>query len=333
MMELIAYGTLSFVLAGLYRQLALRYRWLDHPNQRSSHTAITPRGAGVIFALLIVGVAAWTLRADPLLLCPIATGVIVALTGWWDDLRGVGAGPRFALYIASACIAVIPIARLDTSLPANLATAVLWGLIAAVALTWLINLYNFMDGINGIAALEALFVLLGICWLAQGSTYAVLLAKVHLLSSAAIAGFLLWNFPAGKLFMGDAGSAFLGFFLGTLAMLSSALQGPILTVWLILLAVFIADTGYTLAVRLATRQKWYEAHRLHAYQRLTSLMRGSHPRTTGIIMVINLCWLLPLAWLVHNKMVDSLFALALAYAPLLLACRALKAGIPRSGAL
>lgn len=326
MLTLLGYAALSALLVGLYRWLALRYRWLDTPNQRSSHTIVTPRGAGLIFALLIVGAAIWQLHSQRTLLLPLLTGLAVAAVGWLDDLRGVSARARFATYFAAAAVSV----ALMLSDRSDVAPALLTvgGLLAAIALVWLINLYNFMDGINGIAACEALFVLLASSLLARATPYADAFLPLHLCSAAAIAGFLLWNFPVGRVFMGDAGSAFLGFFLGALALWSALQQGPALSVWLILLGAFIVDTSYTLLVRIATGQTWYAAHRLHAYQRLTDRLSGRHSHTVAIVMAINLCWLLPMAWLVQCKQLHAVAGLALAYAPLIGACHRLRAGIP-----
>lgn len=334
MITFCSYAALSALLVGLYRWLALRYRWLDTPNQRSSHAAITPRGAGLIFALLIIGAAGVLLHSQRASVYPLLAGLAVALVGWWDDVRGASARTRFFLYAASAALAVALI--FSSRIVAHhggvaIAMPLAYGLIAAAGLLWLINLYNFMDGINGIAAIEALFVLLTIELFARDTPYALTFASLHLFSGAAITGFLLWNFPAGKVFMGDAGSAFLGFFLGALMLWSALMQGPSPVVWLILLGAFIVDSGYTLIVRVATKQKWYTAHRLHAYQLLTNRLHGSHTRTVGIIMAVNLCWLLPMAWLVQIQQLNTFWGLGLAYLPLIAACYRLKAGIPTQG--
>jgi Fuc2NAc and GlcNAc transferase len=329
-----SYAALSALLVGLYRWVALRYRWLDIPNQRSSHAVITPRGAGVIFALLIIGAAALLLPTQYAFFVPLVAGVIVALAGWWDDLRGTSAPARFAIYTVSSAITALVIFTEQTiALHSGFAFVVLtlWGGIATLGLVWLINLYNFMDGINGIAAAEALFVLITIDFFARDTPYAQMFSSIHLWSSAAIVGFLLWNFPAGKVFMGDAGSAFLGFFLGTLMLWSALLQGPAPVVWLILLGVFIVDSGYTLLVRLATGQPWYAAHRLHAYQRLTDRLHASHLRTVGVVMALNFFWLLPMAWLVLDRQLNAFLGLGLTYLPLIAGCYWLRAGIPAQG--
>lgn len=333
MMAFVGYCLLSALLTGLYRYLALRYRWLDLPNQRSSHTVTTPRGAGLVFALLIVGACLFALPHQRALFAPLSAGLIIVAVGWYDDIRNAPASVRFVLYAVSAAAAVaLAFTRQTVALQGEFALSLPWlyGVVSAIGLLWLINLYNFMDGINGIAGVEALFVLITIGVFARDTPYAQAFAEVHSLSTAAIAGFLLWNFPAGKVFMGDVGSAFLGFLIGTLMLWCALLHGPSPAVWLILLGVFVVDSSYTLIVRISTGQPWYAAHRSHAYQRLADAL-GSHARTVGLLMTVNLAWLLPLAWLVQNRSIGEIYGLGLAYLPLLAACFWLKAGIPARG--
>ncbi|MFT3929027.1 MAG: glycosyltransferase family 4 protein [Spongiibacteraceae bacterium] len=325
MMALIGGAVISLILIGAYRQLALRYRWLDHPNQRSSHAVTTPRGAGIIFSSLIIIATSWQLHLQHMSFTPILIGAAIALAGWWDDIRGCAPQIRLVLYAAIALTATLLIAD---GPHLNLIAISLFALLGTLGVTWLINLYNFMDGINGLAALEAVFVLIAINWLGHSTVYGHTFSHTHLFASAILVGFLVWNFPAGKIFMGDAGSAFLGFFLGILALWSYQLQGPSVTVWLILLAIFIGDASYTLFVRIITRQKWHEAHRLHAYQQLATRLNANHFRTTCVLMIVNLGWLLPIAWLVQARTLHQVFGLALAYLPLIIGCYWLKAGIP-----
>lgn len=326
-----SYVILSSTLIGIYRWLALRRSWLDSPNERSSHATATPRGAGLVFALLIAGAAGFELQGHVGIQFTIMLALGVAFIGWCDDVRGLSIRIRFLLYTLCAVIVLTllyddVVIRTDVGKPALL----IFGLCAAIGLVWLINLYNFMDGINGIAGAEALFVMLSTILLASGTAYASAFRDFQFTASAAIVGFLLWNFPAGKVFMGDAGSAFLGFLFGSLMLWSAPLQGPSPIVWLILLGIFVVDTSYTLIVRMTTGQPWYQAHRMHAYQIITARL-GSHAGTVAAIMTVNLCWLLPLAWLVYRQQLNALLGLCIAYTPLLWGCYRLKAGIPLSG--
>jgi Fuc2NAc and GlcNAc transferase len=310
---------LSFILTGVYRLLALRSGWLDHPNQRSSHIHITPRGAGVVFGVLILGLAFALLEREVLRNALIA-GVAVISVGWWDDIRGLATRFRFYVYTLASIIAVYALNFVFLT-PVSFVIAA----IAAIGLLWLINLYNFMDGINGIAGSEAIFVLLAVLWLSGNIANGNEMALFIWAACAAIGGFLLWNFPIGRVFMGDAGSAFLGFLLGVLALSSTQWGGPKLATWFILLGVFIVDTSFTLIVRAISGQRWYQAHRLHGYQKLNHKL-GSHAFTLTVVMAVNLGWLLPWAWLVESDRIAASPGTLCAYFPLVVACHALKAG-------
>lgn len=314
----------SVLLVGAYRQLALRRRWLDIPNARSSHQTPVPRGAGIVIVLLTVVAAAVDSPASAFFTA-LLPGLGIAAIGWWDDLRGLPARLRLLAYGGCTLLALV----LTMGIPpaADLAGWV-WLALGAAGLLWLVNLYNFMDGINGLATLEAIFVVAGGLALSPHSPDTPLLEPFTVSLLAILGGFLVWNFPRASVFMGDVCSAFLGFLLGLLALWSHIQGGAGLVAWGILGACFIADASYTLAVRMATGQRWYEAHRSHAYQKLTSRWQGSHVKPVGAFMGVNIAWLLPLAWAADSGQLNATMALVLAYLPLIAICYALKAGIP-----
>ena len=291
---------------GLSRQLALRLELIDIPNGRSSHTVPTPRGGGVGI-MLGLGAGMLLLALDlnwptpyP---CLFLIALILLVIGSVDDRRGLPVGLRFALY---APVAIGTAALLLWPAP-------LWIiLLSGIYVLWLLNLYNFMDGIDGIAAAEAIFVALaagGLAWL-EGQ---VALTRFCLLLAAANGGFLIWNRAPAKLFMGDAGSIPIGFLLAALS-LTGALP---LYCWLILLATFIADASITLCWRAVTGQRVTEAHHLHIYQRL-SRHWNSHSKVVRALTLYNVAWLLPLAWLALQIPQWMPPALLAAYLPLLL---------------
>jgi len=193
-----------------------------------------------------------------------------------------------------------------------------WGvaLVTAFALLWLLNLYNFMDGIDGIAALQCIQVTVTaalISWFMAGDPdyvlYCLMLAAAHL-------GFLLWNWPPARLFMGDAGSVPTGFLLGALALLGEVQQSLPLACWLILLGAFVVDASYTLVWRMATGQPFTQAHRLHAYQRLSRHL-GGHLPVDMALLALNTLWLTPLAVVAAMWPKFSILLVILAYLPLL----------------
>ncbi|MGB0127015.1 MAG: glycosyl transferase, partial [Rhodocyclaceae bacterium] len=198
--------------------------------------------------------------------------------------------------------------------------------IAAVYLVWLLNLYNFMDGIDGIAGIEAVCVGLGgalLCGLAGQAE----LAFAAALLAAAAAGFLLWNFPPAKIFMGDAGSGFLGIVLGALSVMAAHADGALLWSWMILLGVFIVDATITLVRRILRGETFYEAHRSHAYQHAARAL-GAHRPVSLAVGAINLFWLLPIALLVGTGKIDGVAGAVVAYVPLAGLALRYRAGAP-----
>jgi Fuc2NAc and GlcNAc transferase len=320
----------SWLLTAALRRYALARRLLDHPSERSSHTVPTPRGGGVAIVVafcagLLLVLAAGQVQPQGAA-AVLGAGVWVALAGFIDDHRHIAARWRLLAHFIAAGWALAWLGGLP-ALPlagATLDLGVAGSVLAAVFLVWLLNLYNFMDGIDGIAGIEAITVALpgaALWWLVAGSGDAV----VPLLVAAAALGFLLWNLPPARIFMGDAGSGFLGLVLGVLALWSAQQQPQLFWSWVILLGVFIADATVTLLRRLYRRERVYEAHRSHAYQ-YASRRHGGHGVVSLAVGAINLLWLAPLAAVVAFGWLDALIGLAIAYAPLIVLAYRYKAG-------
>jgi Fuc2NAc and GlcNAc transferase len=224
-------------------------------------------------------------------------GTLLAAVGFLDDRSSLPVGLRCLFHFAAAGWAIW---RLHGTAPLHLGwTTWEWSwfgnLLALVGLVWLINLYNFMDGIDGLACSEAVTVCVlgGLLAVGQGNLN---LAQVALMLACACAGFLVWNWPPASIFLGDVGSGFLGFVMGVLVIASSKQQPTLIWSWLILLAVFVVDATLTLLARVIRGQCWYKAHRSHAYQHASQLWR-SHVRVTVGVSMVNLVWLFPIAWL------------------------------------
>lgn len=197
-------------------------------------------------------------------------------------------------------------------------------IVAAFYLVWLLNLYNFMDGIDGIASVEAICACLGACLLYWLGGFEQLL-MLPLLLAMAVAGFLYWNFPPARIFMGDAGSGFLGIALGVLSLQAAWVSSQLFWCWLILLGVFIVDATYTLIRRLSRGDKIYEAHRSHAYQ-FASRLYGKHLPVTVAVGALNLFWLLPVALGVMLLGLDGVLGVIIAYVPLVILAVRYRAG-------
>ncbi len=318
----------TFALGALGTRAALGYARrrgvLDLPGRRSSHARPTPRGGGIAIAGAAT-VAAVALLAGGAL--PTWTGLVwlgvlaVAVVGWIDDHRPLGVGVRLAVHLAAGgwILWWIP------GIPA------FWPLWAALILAtaWTINLYNFMDGIDGLAAAEAVFVFAAAGWMMAQP--AAGLRELAWGVAAAGCGFLLYNHPPARIFMGDVGSAFLGAAAAALAVAGWAVGALAWWMWLILGAVFWVDASYTLFVRTVSGQRIWEAHRSHAYQILARRWR-SHGRVTALVSFYNVFWLLPLAGWAQREPGRWPWALGLAVVPVLSACVALGAGRPERAA-
>lgn len=309
------------------RRYALARAMLDIPNARSSHTIPTPRGGGVAFVFSFM-LSALLLEQNGLMqpdLCVVYVlgGGIIALLGFRDDRKPVRNLVKLGVHLAVSAAATWVLWH-AYSLP-----WAWWGagtigafVFYTVALTWGINLYNFMDGIDGLAVSQAIFLSL------SGALLIMLgggVAQEALLLAAACLGFAFLNWPPARLFMGDAGSGFLGFVLSVIAVESVCRHETSIWIWLILGGVFVVDATYTLLRRAFSGQRWFEAHRSHAYQH-AAVRWGSHRRVTVAAQWINYFWLLP--WALASQFLPSMGAIfcVLALLPLLAAAVFLRAG-------
>lgn len=322
------------LLTALMRRYALARGLLDVPGERTSHDGHTPRGGGV--AIVATFFAALLLLSGeqvgtPLFWALLGGGGGAALVGFLDDHGHVNAGWRLAAHFACSLWALAWLGGLPPLPVFGTLLDLGWighGL-GALYLVWMLNLYNFMDGIDGIASVEAITVCIGAAALCALSPAADSLCYPPLVLAAATAGFLVWNFPPARIFMGDAGSGFLGIAIAVLA-LDAAWRVPALAWgWLILLGVFIVDSTWTLLRRAVSGANVAQAHRSHGYQiaaRRCGGHRGGHRPVTLAVAAINLGWLLPLALLVVTGRLDGIVGIAIAYAPLVGLAAKLGAG-------
>ncbi|HJR49581.1 MAG TPA: glycosyltransferase family 4 protein [Gemmatimonadales bacterium] len=289
---------LAWALTGWVRRYALRRSVLDMPNPRSLHEQPVPRGGGLAVAIVILGgitigwLAGWVAGRTALAL--VAGGGAVAGIGWIDDRRGVAPGIKAAVQCLAAVWALAWLGgfpHLGWGGGAIPLGALGW-FVGTVGIMWGINFYNFMDGIDGLAGAEAVAVSLAALLLGAAAGSELLL--VCALIGGSSAGFLVWNWPPARIFLGDVGSAFLGFMFSVLAVMSENTGALPVVGWLLLLGVFFVDATITVARRIASGQPWYRAHRTHAYQR--AVQSGySHRQVTLAIMGLNVV-LAGLAW-------------------------------------
>lgn len=312
----------SFLLTILYRHYALARNVIDLPNHRSSHIVPTPRGGGMSFVVVFL-IYLLVLRHEGMIdkwdvLGFFVPGLCVAGLGFIDDHRPIPALGRLLVHFIASSFAILclgSLASVEILAGSSLTVIVLMTLFTLFYLVWCLNLYNFMDGIDGLAALEGICVCVGgalIYWL-QGYTTMIVLP---LAMAASVAGFLCWNFPVARIFMGDAGSGFLGLIIGLFSIQASHVDDVLFLSWIILSGVFITDATITLILRVLKGHRAGVAHRDHIYQRATDCFQRHVKVTTGVV-VINLIWLLPIAVLVGARCLNGLTGVLMAYLPLI----------------
>ena len=326
---MIAAGGITFVMTEGIRRYALAKRLMDIPGERSSHKAPTPRGGGMAFVLVFLG-ALPVLVVSGVLTLPTAmalggAGVLTAGIGFVDDHAHVAPQWRLmAHFLAAAWVVGWWLMSNNSYFIISGAPKAIQSIVAVFFLAWMLNLYNFMDGIDGIASVEAITVCLGAAALSvfHGQLSAAIAPMVL---ASAVAGFLVWNMPPARIFMGDGASGFLGITLGAMTLMTSHERPQEQWAWLILLGVFIVDATWTLVCRFLSGKRVVDAHRSHAYQRASQRFGGHLPVTLSVA-VINVVWLTPWAVLVSSSWVPPWLGLCAAYGPLVLLAVALGAG-------
>ena len=319
----------AVAVTGMVRVHAIRSRLLALPTHRSSHEVPTPVGGGIAIVLvylatLAIAILAFLVQWTHALL--LATSLPVALMGYLDDRRQLGAGLRFAVQVLCVFVAV----SLAGQIPAvNVGSLVIEGallqwFVLPLSLVWLCNLYNFMDGIDGLAGSETAFVCLAAAiLLVQGNDLPLAWLCLGLFAGAA--GFLVWNWGPARIFMGDVGSGFLGLTLGLVAMVAHLHGSMSFWSWVILLASFLVDATFTLVRRLMRRAKVTQAHRQHAYQHAARRF-ASHRAVCVVVQAINVMWLFPVAALANRHPDQGVYFAALAIVPLLVIVYRFDAG-------
>jgi Fuc2NAc and GlcNAc transferase len=321
---------LSALTTGAARRLALTRGIVDVPNVRSSHTAVTPRGGGVaiVFATTLgLGFLVLCGSLGPRLFLALSVGgLAVAAVGFLDDRHKLSARWRLAVHVLAAAWAITWLGGLGTVRVGEHFVQLGWAgsALSVLGVVWVINLFNFMDGIDGIATAEAIFVVIAGGLLALAAGCMGVAAAAWIVAWGCL-GFLCWNWPPARIFLGDVGSGYLGYIVIVLALADAAVRPLAIWEWLILGSLFFVDSTVTLLRRLFRGDAVYQAHRQHAYQRL-SRRWGSHLPVTLLVVAIDLCWLLPWAVVAAVHPSWALQATVAAVAPLLTGIWLLGAG-------
>jgi Fuc2NAc and GlcNAc transferase len=322
----------SWALTRVFLSYAVARGMLDVPNERSSHVQPTPRGGGAAIALTtsaalcILAVAGTVSRNFVLGFC--GAGGVVAVVGFLDDRNHLKRRWRLLAHVAAASILLTTMGRIGpVTVFGNAVSGWAMWPIGILYVVWIINLTNFMDGIDGLAASEAVTV-------AGGGTLLFAIGApladawtVAVVFAAAAAGFLIWNCPPARVFMGDVGSGFVGVALAALSLQALTISASLFWGWIILMGAFVVDASMTLIRRMWRGERVYDAHRTHAYQHAAVRWR-THGGVTLAAVAINLFWLLPLACLVALDRINPIVAVGVAYTPLIAAGVWLGAGAP-----
>jgi Fuc2NAc and GlcNAc transferase len=268
---------------------------MDIPNHRSSHTLPTPRGGGIAVAISWFLGLIYFYVSDSIgssLFYALLCGMPLTLVGFADDLFSLKAGARFLVQILSAAAGLWFLGGLHT-FHLSLFTfhfPLLFSILAFIAIIWSVNLFNFLDGIDGYLGTEVVFIGISLVLLTGD--------KLGILLAVSVGGFLIWNWPKAKIFMGDVGSTLLGFIVAMLAIYYQNTMQLSIVVLLILASVFWFDATITLLRRIKNREKLSEAHRKHAFQRIVQA-GWSHQKTTLYSLGLNGIGLV-LAWFANK---------------------------------
>lgn len=334
-----AASAIAFLCCALISSRAHKWSLVDKPNHRSSHLVPTPSGGGIglVVAGSLTGIYLLAF-AEPFLygFVVLSLSSVLAGIGLQDDRKPMPARMRLGIQIALAAILLFVLGGLPEMqrfVNAWFSRTLIYAFLLLV-IVWWINLFNFMDGIDGLAGMQTIFMLLS-------GVFLLVAPRQELISDPSIiwmmciagatAGFLLLNWAPAKIFMGDVGSIYLAFMLLSFGLLSirsefiSVVTG--LSMWAILGATFATDATITLMTRMLTTRRWHEPHRSHLYQRLARRL-GGHRSVTLLYLAVNVLWLLPLAYLCVRYPQWAVACAVVAYLPLIAVAIGLGAGRP-----
>lgn len=326
-------SSLSIIVVKALIKNAHKLGVIDHPKERSSHHAPTPRGGGMSFLiafmmtsmLLITFQLVDHIEFIPLLICL----PILSLTGWFDDRSSLTARSRLFIQIICSLFSLALITKFfamdiqASFLPIE--SQFILRALAVLFFVWCINLYNFMDGIDGLAGSQAIFIALGLaifCYFEQEYDFMYL----HLTLAASVFGFIIFNWSPAKIFMGDVGSYFLGFYFACMGVLQDV-EGKIqLPTTGILMAPLIVDATYTLFSRLFQGYKLFDTHKTFCFHKIVQSGK-SHKQVATYYLMASIFWCLPIAILSElNNTPIRIGLWAISYVPLIAVCFYFKAG-------
>ena len=321
--ELITYAFMSSLVSFggvyLYEKIANKLKIVSNPNFRTLHEEPIPRGGGFVFSIsfILVIFISWKhfQLSDTLVFILGVGGGLAALFGFIDDVKNIRARVKLGIqFMLSGGVIFLLYSEnlLLLSWMPNFITipAFLFGMV------WMMNAYNFMDGVDGMAASGAIFASLTLALVLLIGDGSDTLIPIFIVIASTVSGFIVFNWPPATIFMGDAGSVFLGFTFGSLFLFTTINGELSIWNWLMVFGYFFSDTTVTQIVRVISVKKWYLAHRSHAYQNIARITKSHSKVTVGVIMY-DVIWILPLTvWSVLEPEMAPILAMA-AIAPAL----------------
>jgi len=299
----------SFSLTYTIKNYAIKKSLVAEVNERSSHTVPTPHGGGIAIAVTwFTGLSYlfYTNAIESSLYYALMAGAVLAVVSYLDDLYELSPKVRLITQSSVALGGIVALGglhSLDFGL-FSIENQLLTNIIAFIAIIWFINLYNFLDGIDGYAGSEALFLAVAGFILFGGAHFLVL--------AAAVLGFLVWNWHRAKIFMGDVGSTLLGYTVAVFTIYYANQEASNLWVWIILFGVFWFDATLTLIRRKRNGEQLSQAHKKHAYQRLNQ-SGWAHDKVVLAAMGVNVV-LFGLVYFLSNIFIAFIVAVLFLYA-------------------
>lgn len=317
---------ISMILGWIYLRFPPSTDLIVIPNKRSAHLTPTIEGGGLViiltFGIFLFFGNLFGFLDSGIYLSLFFCASLVGIVGFIDDVSEVNPLLRLTSHFVAALLGLY-------ILEFNFHEIILFNktinlgfigsLLVLVYIVWILNLYNFMDGIDGIASIQVISVCLSFGLICFFRLSEIEIWKMHVLLAGACSGFLFWNFPIARMFLGDTGSGFLGIILAFFSLEASLHEPVLFWSFLILMGVFIVDATFTLIIRLLNFEVLYHGHSNHAYQHAARAV-GSHAKISLLVLSINLFWLSPLAFATAFGQIQGIVGLLIAFIPLLCIC-------------
>ena len=299
---------LSFSLTYYIKNYYIKNAIYDEVNERSSHTIPTPHGGGIAIAITWFSGLSYLYFIDKIeasLFYALMVGLIISVISFFDDIYELSAKFRMIVQSIVAISGIIIMGGFESLdlMFFTIENQIITNLFAFLLIIWFINLYNFLDGINGYAGAEAVFLSLAGLVFFGGNHFLILLVSVL--------GFLYWNWNKAKIFMGDVGSTLLGYNVAIFTLYYANQESSNLWVWIILFGLFWFDATLTLLRRKLNNEKLSKAHKKHVYQRLTQ-SGFSHLKVSSLSILLNIC-LFTILYFISNIYIAFFVSIILLY--------------------